>query len=87
MQPLVIKKPCIDICEFNKAGECKACGRTRSEKKQWKKLSAQEKQAIWERILDSHGRGNSKEAKALRKLYGKGVEKALAQQLEDGSQS
>lgn len=82
MQPLVTKKPCIDLCEFSKAGECRACGRSEREKKQWKKLSAEEKQAIWERILHSHGQGKSKQAKALRKRYSKGVEKALKQQLE-----
>ncbi|MGB1838030.1 DUF1289 domain-containing protein, partial [Marinobacter adhaerens] len=42
MEP-VTKKPCIDVCEFNKKAICKACGRTRQEKKEWKQLSPEEK--------------------------------------------
>ena len=71
MTELVTKKPCIDICEFNKRSVCKACGRTREEKKQWKQLTAEEKQRIWNRVLVSHGSGRSKEARALQALYQK----------------
>ncbi|TVP53306.1 MAG: DUF1289 domain-containing protein [Halomonadaceae bacterium] len=76
MTPLVTKKPCIDICEFNKRGECKACGRTQAERKQWKQLPDEDKQAIWERVLVSHGQGKSAQAKALQKRYRKAVAKA-----------
>lgn len=76
MEP-VTKKPCIDICEFNKQAVCKACGRTRQEKKQWKQLSAEDKQAIWQRILVSHGSGKSKHARALQDLYEKARRKGL----------
>lgn len=74
MEP-VTKKPCIDICKFNKKDVCKACGRTKEEKKEWKKLSDHEKQAIWSRILESHGSGKGKNPKALRALYEKAREK------------
>jgi len=74
MEP-VTKKPCIDICEFNKKEICKACGRTRQEKKQWKQLSPEEKQAIWTRILESHGSGKGKQPRALRELYEKAKQK------------
>lgn len=67
----VTKKPCIDICEFNKKDICKACGRTRQEKKEWKRLSDDEKQAICQRILVSHGSGKGKQPSALRELYEK----------------
>jgi predicted Fe-S protein YdhL (DUF1289 family) len=70
MEPIT-KKPCIDFCEFNKKGVCKACGRTRQEKKQWKQLSPDEKHEIWARILKSHGSGKGKYPKALRDLYEK----------------
>jgi predicted Fe-S protein YdhL (DUF1289 family) len=70
MEPIT-KKPCIDLCEFNKKEICKACGRTRQEKKQWKKLTADEKQTIWTRILRSHGTGKGKKPTALRELYEK----------------
>lgn len=76
MADFITKKPCIDICEFNKQHVCKACGRTQEEKKSWKRLSDQDKQAIWTRVLQSHGSGSGKEAKALRALYRKAREKA-----------
>ena len=69
MSEFITKKPCIDICNFNKHEICKACGRTREEKKSWKRLSPQQKQAIWDRVLASHGSGTGKKAKALKKLY------------------
>ncbi|MCL7945436.1 DUF1289 domain-containing protein [Marinobacter sp. ATCH36] len=74
MEP-VTKKPCIDICEFNKKEICKACGRTGQEKKEWKQLSADEKHAIWTRILDSHGSGKGKNPRALRELFEKAKRK------------
>jgi len=74
MEP-VTKKPCIDVCEFNKKAICKACGRTRQEKKEWKQLSPEQKQAIWTRILESHGSGKGKNPKALRELYEKAQKK------------
>lgn len=73
----ITKKPCIDMCEFNKHDICKACGRTQEEKKSWKRLSAQDKQAIWTRVLASHGSGTTKQAKALRALYRKAQNKAM----------
>lgn len=76
MPDFITKKPCIDICEFNKQDICKACGRTHSEKKSWKRLSAQDKQVIWNRVLASHGSGPGKQAKALRALYTKAQDKA-----------
>lgn len=81
MEP-VTKKPCIDICEFDKKAICKACGRTRQEKKEWKQLSAGEKQAIWERILASHGTGKGKHPRALRELYEKGRRKGAGKKLK-----
>ena len=74
MEP-VTKKPCIDVCEFNKKAICKACGRTRQEKKEWKQLSPEQKQAIWTRILESHGSGKGKNPRALRELYEKAKKK------------
>ncbi|HKK55782.1 DUF1289 domain-containing protein [Marinobacter sp.] len=74
MDPIT-KKPCIDICEFNKKSVCKACGRTRQEKKDWKQLAPAEKQAIWTRILESHGSGKGKHPRALRDLYEKARQK------------
>ncbi|MDX1633751.1 MAG: DUF1289 domain-containing protein [Marinobacter sp.] len=71
----VTKKPCIDICEFNKKDICKACGRTYQEKKEWKRLSDDQKQAIWQRILVSHGSGKGKQPRALRALYEKAKHK------------
>jgi len=54
---LVMKSPCVDICKFEKTtGLCIACFRTKSEDKQWKKLS-EKKQG---KILDAR-----KERKAL----------------------
>lgn len=69
MSEPITKKPCIDMCDFNRHKVCKACGRTHAEKKSWKQLSAQEKQDIWSRILGTHGSGDGKAAKALRALY------------------
>ena len=68
---LLTKNPCIDICEFNKKKVCKACGRTKQEKKEWKNLSKQEKHQIWLRILETHARGNKKKARKLRERYDK----------------
>ncbi len=76
MPDFITKKPCIDICEFNKHDICKACGRTHEEKKSWKRLSDEDKQAIWTRVLASHGSGTTKQEKALRALYRKAQEKA-----------
>lgn len=56
----VTKEPCIDICEFNKKAICKAWGAPGRKKKQWKQLSADERQAIWIRVLDFHGSGKGK---------------------------
>lgn len=75
MSELITKKPCIDLCDFNKHQICKACGRTHGEKKSWKRLSPEQKQAVWHRILASHGSGASKESKALRALYRKAEKK------------
>lgn len=80
--PLVTKKPCIDICEFDRKDKCKACGRTREEKKVWKQMSAEEKDAVWRRVLGSHGVGKGKEARALRALYDKAVKKAIRKEEE-----
>lgn len=76
MANLISKKPCIDMCDFNKHDVCKACGRTHEEKKSWKRLSDHDKQAIWTRILASHGNGPGKPAKALRALYRKAQDRA-----------
>lgn len=75
MSEPITKKPCIDMCDFDKHQICKACGRTHEEKKSWKRLAPEQKQAIWHRILGSHGSGGSKEAKALRDLYRKAKKK------------
>lgn len=75
MSEPITKKPCIDMCDFDKHQICKACGRTHEEKKSWKRLAPEQKQAIWHRILGSHGSGRSKEAKALRDLYRKAKKK------------
>ncbi|MAM89701.1 DUF1289 domain-containing protein [Allohahella sp. A8] len=72
MKP-VTKKPCIDICEFDKQAVCKACGRTKQEKKAWKQFSDDEKQAVWDRVLVSHGSGKGKDARNLRALYEKAI--------------
>lgn len=71
----VTKKPCIDVCEFDKKAVCRACGRTRQEKKNWKQLAPDEKQAIWTRILESHGSARGKHPRALRDLYEKARQK------------
>ncbi|GAA3946208.1 DUF1289 domain-containing protein [Allohahella marinimesophila] len=68
---LVTKKPCIDVCEFDKHAICKACGRSKQEKKEWKQMSDAEKQAIWDRVLISHGSGKGKDSRSLRALYEK----------------
>ena len=70
MSDYLTKNPCIDICKF-RAGVCRACGRTKAEKKSWKSLPKAQRHAIWERILESHGAGNGKRAGALRKRYEK----------------
>ncbi|MCS3903704.1 putative Fe-S protein YdhL (DUF1289 family) [Methylohalomonas lacus] len=71
MYELLTKNPCIDICEFNKKNICKACGRTKAEKKGWKNLSKQEKHAVWLRILETHASGDKKKARKLRARYEK----------------
>jgi len=68
---LLTKNPCIDICEFNKKKVCKACGRTKQEKKQWKEMSKQDKHQVWLRILETHARGDKKKARKLRERYEK----------------
>lgn len=80
MPEFITKKPCIDICEFNKHDICKACGRSHEEKKTWKRLSDEQKQAIWIRVLASHGSGPGKQATALRALYRKAQDKAAKKQ-------
>jgi hypothetical protein len=44
-------------------------------KKEWKQLLPDEKQAIWTRVLDSHGSGKGKYPRALRDLYEKAKRK------------
>ncbi|WP_022961669.1 DUF1289 domain-containing protein [Halopseudomonas pelagia] len=78
MSDYITKKPCIDICKFNRHDICKACGRTYEEKKSWKRLSDQDKQAIWTRVLNSHGSGSGKAAKALRTLYHNAQDRAAS---------
>ncbi len=68
---LLTKNPCIDICEFNKKKICKACGRTKQEKKEWKNLSREDKHQVWLRILETHARGDKKKARKLRERYEK----------------
>lgn len=63
------KSPCVDVCKFDKHKHCKACGRTKAEKKHWKDLAAAEKHAIWERILRTHASGRGKKARLLRERY------------------
>ncbi|MEX0951916.1 MAG: DUF1289 domain-containing protein [Gammaproteobacteria bacterium] len=71
MPALWTRNPCIDICKFNKKNICKACGRTKAEKKNWKDLSAGEKHAVWERILVSHGSSDKKKSRKLRARHDK----------------
>ena len=71
MYVLLTKNPCIDICKFNKKNVCKACGRTKKEKEDWKNLSKEEKHAVWLRILETHASGEKKKARKLRKRYEK----------------
>ena len=70
MSKYIAKSPCIDVCKFDD-GICRACGRTRSEKKEWKALPAIARDAIWQRVMTSHGTGRHKHARALRKRYEK----------------
>lgn len=73
MSGLLTKNPCIDDCTFKKK-VCKGCGRTKSEEKNWKHLSKQEKHAVWLRILETHGTSEKKQGRQLLERY----EKALA---------
>ena len=66
---LLTKNPCIDICEFNKKMVCKACGRTKQEKRNWKNLGKKDKHAVWLRILQTHAQGDKKKARKLRERY------------------
>ena len=70
MSKYVSKNPCIDICAFG-GGVCRGCGRSKAEKKHWKRLSEAERHAIWQRVLESHGSRKARHAGALRKRYGK----------------
>jgi hypothetical protein len=70
MSEFLRKNPCVDLCKF-KGGVCRACGRTKAEKKQWKRLPPSERHAIWQRILESHGTGRGKRAAALRERHAK----------------
>lgn len=59
------KNPCLDVCKFSD-GVCIACGRTREEKKMWKRLSDEEKIAINLRLAAEgypHGKKKDKKAK------------------------
>jgi predicted Fe-S protein YdhL (DUF1289 family) len=43
--------PCVGACNTFYAEECHACGRTTQEKATWVKLSPDEKDQIWERLI------------------------------------
>lgn len=70
MSAYLTRNPCIDDCEFKKK-VCKGCGRTKAEEKGWKKMTAQEKHAVWLRILDSHARPDKKKGRKLRARHEK----------------
>lgn len=71
MYELLTKNPCIDVCEFNKKNICKACGRTKQEKKEWKRLDAETRHEIWLRILKTHGNSDKRKARKLHERYKK----------------
>jgi predicted Fe-S protein YdhL (DUF1289 family) len=75
MSKFVSKSPCIDVCKF-RDGLCRACGRTRTEKKEWKALPAVARDAIWQRVLTTHGTGAEKHARELRRRFEKARRKA-----------
>lgn len=66
------KNPCLDVCKFSD-GVCIACGRTREEKKMWKRLSDEEKIAINLRLA-AEGYPRDTKAKGKKKAK-KGKEK------------
>ncbi len=82
MSGLLTKNPCVDVCDFDKNKLCKACGRTKAEEKGWKKLSPQEKHAVWLRILETHAKPDSKKGRKL--LARHEHAKARAKPLTDG---
>lgn len=60
------KNPCLDVCKFSD-GVCIACGRTREEKKMWKRLSDEEKTAINARLA-AEGYPRGQKAKDKKKV-------------------
>lgn len=66
------KNPCVDVCKFSD-GVCIACGRTREEKKMWKRLSDEEKIAINLRLAaEGYPRKVAKDKKKAKKDKEKG---------------
>jgi len=82
---LLTKNPCIDFCAF-KEGVCRACGRTKAEKKRWKDLPKETRDSIWSRIMATHGTNKGKRGRALRarhtKLSGKVARQVREQMAE-----
>ncbi len=78
MSDLLTKNPCIDVCKFDSNNLCLGCGRTKHEKKTWKKLDDHEKHAIWQRILETHTPKKKKAAKKLKKKRKKAETQAAA---------
>ncbi|MGK3114367.1 DUF1289 domain-containing protein [Candidatus Pantoea formicae] len=53
MISMSVKSPCTDVCIFEgKNGWCRACGRTRKEAQEWRKMSPYHRKAIERALKD-----------------------------------
>lgn len=49
------ESPCQGLCEIDKDGQCRGCGRYRVEIAHWRGFDADEKKQVWERLKKTKG--------------------------------
>jgi predicted Fe-S protein YdhL (DUF1289 family) len=48
-----IESPCIGVCQFI-SGECSGCFRTQDEAFEWYELTDEQRQTVWDRIIEKN---------------------------------
>ena len=56
----IVPSPCKRLCALQD-NVCEGCGRTIKEIEAWRWMSNQEKQAVWERLVDRQGENLSQD--------------------------
>lgn len=64
LELITIENPCINVCQSDKRGYCLGCFRSRNERFNWAKMTAQEKRKVLELCKNRNKRRKAKQKKA-----------------------